>query len=390
MTTQTLQETNNELAKYLTECSFDPNIWYISIAVTKEASSEELLTIIRSLLPAELEKQGLQRSLSYQQKEIIKKIHNYVRQAQSEARLKGKDIFVSCAFHESNLNRSTLKNAEEILEFRSFPVMEVIDINLSINHIPDLTYIYSLATTEKVSDIMIVTVDPKLAVCYRGNKVLPENIVFKEKNIFSKPEDNEYSGVVPSSHQNQRTHGTGNEKVERTFESGLLLFVKNQLERVQKQLNPKIIYLFFSQTYKSLGDEIGVTLNDIMLTQKVHIDFISSDQFENIQVGATVQDETVAQESRVDSNKHNSVSDLHKVAGLIRMGNIDTLYIAADLDEFGYVTKDSHCYTYPVKGSKKVESIRPWLIKSAIDISAQVKITKDQDINSSVLGLPRY
>lgn len=388
------QQMHTILTNFVKSCTFTKNNWHISIAIEKDISSETLLRLLRSQLSAQLEKQGLHSKLKYQLRATIKRIHNYTRQAQDEAKLLGNDVVVNCSFDERKLGRSTRDDVGELLNCNSFPVTKVITTHVSLNRIPDLTYVFSQETTEfaslNQSDVVLVTINPEYAVCYEGKQVVPEKVIWKEKNVYTKPEEDRYIEVVPVSAQNQITHGTGSEKAERTYQNGLLLFARKQLERIQKQLDPQIMYVFFSQMFEPLNKDITAILSESIRTPKIHLEFISSDQFAHLEISSGQQPKSNADETPEVTENTKTVSDLHEVTSLLRMGNVDTLYIKSDLDRFGYVTPNTQCYTYPVKGSKKVASIRPWLLKSALDISADIKVAYNQDMNSQALAIPRY
>lgn len=396
MTQQDTKKNNQTLTDFLTENGLDLAVWFISVSVTQDTSSQELLQIIRSKLPDELEKHGLHAALKYQLRKMIQYIHNSARQTQSEARKAGNDVFVTFRFQEDILDRSAREDTAQLLQERSFPVANVAETNLSVAHIPDLTYLGSVSKDQHTTavldntDTITATIDPEYIVCYSGKKVSPEKIIWKEKNIYSKPEGDEYIELFNVSAHNSVIHSTGNEKVERTFQSGLLLFVKNELERIQKQLKPQSLDLFFSQTYAPLTKNIRNHIESTIVTKDVQFSFISSDEFTSIDSNMNQPRNTTIEElPKVQSNQH-TTKNLHEACVLMRQGNVDTVYISSQLDQSGYITPNSDCYSYPVKGSKKVKSIRPWLIKSAVNISADVIVSNDQNMSGNVLAIPRF
>jgi len=97
----------------------------------------------------------------------------------------------------------------------------------------------------------------------------------------------------------------------------------------------------------------------------------------------------IAELPKVRTNP-STTNNLHETCVLLRQGNVETVYLSSKLNQPAYVTPNGDCYTYPVKNSKKVASIRPWLIKSALDISADVIVSKEQNISGDVLAIPRY
>jgi len=387
---QVPQKNNKAVADFLASISFDPSLWFISIAVNQNMSSGDLLRIIRSQLPAKLEEHELHTKLKHQLRKMIKYIHNFTRQAQEEAKKAGNDVFLSFAFREDVLGGAARDNTAELLQQRSFPVGKVIETQLTVAHIPDLTYVYQSGKNVLKEDTITVTIDPEQLICYSGKEVSLEKVIWKEKNIFSKPEDDEYIEVVNMSTQNKAIHSTGSEKVERTFQSGLLLFVKNELERIEKQLNPQVVYLYFSQSYEPLRKKIDALIEKSIASKKIHLEYISSDQFRHVDANLIKPSFGMIKELSKIKNNKSATSNLHEICKLIRQGNLDTLYLSSELNQSGYITPSANCYTYPVKDSKKVDSIRPWLIKSALNISAKLIILNTQDIGSEVLAIPRY
>lgn len=393
---QTPQKNSKTVEAFLATISFDPNVWFISISVAQDISSEELLRIIRSQLPEKLEKQSLHTQLKYQLRKIVKYVHNITRQVQAEAKKSDFDSFVTFMFKEDELGRATRNNTESLLQYRSFTIKKVNVTQLSVSHIPDLTHVFQQnksALHESnlgESDTITVTIDPEHIICYSGKKVSVEKVIWKTKNIYSKPEEDRYLEQVNMSSQNQIIHGTGSEKAKRTYQNGLLLFVKNALEKIQKQFNPQTLYLFLSQSYEPLIKEISGYLDNTIATKQTHLKFISSDQFLDLDAHFLKQStDTIKESSKIKNNK-STTTNLHEICKLIRQGNIDTLYLSPNLNQSGYITPNTDCYTYPVKNSKKVRSIRPWLIKSALGISTQIVISDTHNMNSEALAIPRY
>lgn len=394
MTQQTFHQTYENITEYVKDIHFDPTVWYVSVTVQKETTSEELLRIIRSQLPTALEKNELHALMKYQLREIIKLLHNFARQQHVDAQKVGNDVFVVMRFDSKKLSRASKDDVEDLCIFSTFNVPEVIDTQLSLSNVPDLTYIFSADTVESADpdmvDAYVITIDPEYANCYAGQTIDLENQVWSERNIYSKPEEDRYIERVAMNSQNEISHGTGSDKVQRTYNSGLFLFARHQVERIQRELNPKVISIFFSQRFATMQKELRAMVLDVFLTENIHFEIVSSDSFDDTQSTSLKKSQ-----NRVHSMSHppknsKKISDLHEVNKLMRMGNINKVILSTELDETGYVTPDSKTYTYPVKNSKKVLSIRPWLIKSALDISAQVTVNHDTQMSSEIVGIPRY
>lgn len=394
MITRSSHQTYENITQFVGDISFDPTVWYISLAVEKETTPEVLLRMLRSQLPGALEKNGLHSLVKYQLREVIKQLHNYTRQLLADAQTLGNDVFVIMKFNSTKLSRASRNAVDSLCTFTAFSVPKVIANQLSVSNVPDLTYIFTAPTVESsdphAADTIVITVDPEYASCYKGQSVDPSNLVWSERNIYSKPEEDRYIEVVTMTSQNQITHGTGSDKAKRTYTNGLFLFARHQMERIQRELNPQVVYVFFSQRFTSLQKELRAMVSQALLTKSIHFEIVSSDYFDDIEISILEKSRNAVDTLPEVQNNYETVTDLHEVNKLVRMGNIKTVILSTELDEVGYVTPDSKAYTYPVKNSKKVPSIRPWLIRSALNVSAQVKVSQAAQMSSNVIGIRRY
>lgn len=361
--------------------AFKENEWWITMSVEKSTSLENVATIIRSQLPTLLQERELHTGLKYQMRDVIEVLHNFIEESRNEHH--HSDLLVLARFDETELSRVRKESVKDALELHVAPIMQVEETKVSVSNSPDLT----LAKNHLALDSdkrMILTVSADEAKCYKGSNIHDDHCLFTTANPYIQPEHNRYYEQRGVRSDQSVMHGTGSEKVKRTHQSGLELFLKEQLQKVQSEYEFDTLTVFVSQQFAPLISTISKTLEDEVSNADTTMEVVSSDTFEDIELDAEFN--SISSEVR-PSNK---VSGLHEVVEALRMHKVSKVFIPNDIEEIGYVTKEGQCYTYPFKDSKQVKSIRPWIFKLAHDSAADLAILGDASQEAQITAVLRY
>jgi hypothetical protein len=61
-------------------------------------------------------------------------------------------------------------------------------------------------------------------------------------------------------------------------------------------------------------------------------------------------------------------------------GKIRDLFITIDASKPGYVKENGLIYTYPTRGSKKIQNIAPRLVKRTLEQGGNIRVFRDEKI----------
>lgn len=374
-------ELPKNLLKIMDIKHFQPEEWWITMSVEDDISAQSLLRILRSQLPTLLSERNLHHALKYQLREVIDALLAYTIQSRSEHGEVA--VLILASFHEKKMSRARKKDIQNVLSFNSFPLVKVIETKVSLSNIPDVSLAMHHAALDDI-ERMILTVSAQEARLYKGGMVKDEFCIKITANEFIQPDHNRYYEKMSTTAGQSVRHGTGSEKVVRTFEAGLAFFLKEQIKTAQSAYSFEMLHVFLSQQFAPLIENIGKMISDEIPNAQVSIEIISSNSFTNVHI------ETNFNTIQPDISAYNKIVGLHDVVKALRMHQVDKVFIPQSLQRQGYVTPEAQCYTYPVKGSKRVASIRPWVYKLAHDSAAQISLLASPTQQPEITAVKRY
>lgn len=213
------------------------------------------------------------------------------------------------------------------------------------------------------------------------------------QNQFVKPEHNRYYQQVGQSGGQRVRHGTGSEKSSErmsqacsSLKQELFAFgrwLKQQFSAAGTVLAERVL-IVLSEQLASFNSTVENWLNNQAggVTIQGEVEVKSGQLLHDLSTLTNwMRDRMTAATPKLPALDHPDVlTDPHHVTKALRRGRVDRLYIHPNFDMAGYVTPNSHCYTYPVKGSSRVEQVRPWLLKTAIDTSAHISLSDDPEM----------
>lgn len=379
-----------KLRELINNLTFDENVWWISITVPTGLSSEELLRHLRSKIPEVLEEKEIHSRVKQQLRTVIKTTHTYIRDYISSTDTNG--FFTTIRFNLELLERSDKASVKNILDFHTFNLDSKPSFKVVLSHIPDLTFAINHFTSEKSH--LILTVDPQESHLYKLHKDNLVSRIWRHVNKFIKPEHNRYYQKVSMTRNQSIRHGTGAEKVTRVLNSGEKLFVSNELKEISKKYSCNAFSILLSHKYSARKDLIASEAQELFPDSQVQVLVGSSDGFSQLNRKSIIKygiaDNTDS--DSIPSPSHpNSLTRLHSVSKALKNGRVDTLYLQPEITYEAFVHPNAESFTYPVKDSRKVDSIRPWLIKSALTNSTKVAvISNNEEMQKPVIATTRY
>lgn len=210
------------------------------------------------------------------------------------------------------------------------------------------------------------------------------------KNKFIKEKEDEYlEKFAPTSYEGTY-YGTGFDKMARKELKENRRFI-NQIKtylKANKGLQIRFDYLivFYSANFAALIKTFERDLKTILSS------FTPICVAKNIQNENLVKQESIKQIKKFQKTIKKDLLQLAKesfnvyaqgwnrVTKADRLKKIDTLFIKATAKRKGYLLKKEFIYTYPVKDSRMVLNIAPWLVRNVVNAGGRVVVIKDNSL----------
>lgn len=210
------------------------------------------------------------------------------------------------------------------------------------------------------------------------------------KNKFTKSKPAEYlEKYAPLFHQGTY-YGTGADKKDKDklkqtkkFLNQIKNFLKNN-----KTIPSRFNYLitFYSQSFANLIKSFKKGLQTILPSS--HLILINK----NINHKNKLQKQALKKITQFQKKEEKRllylakenidlfVKGWNKVTRADRSKKIATLFIKPTIEKKGYLLNKQFIYTYPVKNSRMVKNISPWLVKNVLDANGKLVLIKNNSI----------
>jgi hypothetical protein len=222
------------------------------------------------------------------------------------------------------------------------------------------------------------------------------------ENEFFETEEKEYQEVfTPVEGSSKVVFGKGERKAERRKAQTLIHFFDwafNNLleEEFFQEFDLKHLVIFHSSEY----DEIVKVIKE-QIEKRIRIEpiLISRINTESVKIKEEISE-------RIDQIKKNNKVKLLKavkskpeifaqgwkeVTDSARLAKISTLFLKPSVKHKGYLVSNDMIYTYPVKGSMKLENIKPWLVMNVCNKGGEIRIITHTDtLSEEVSAKLRY
>ncbi len=372
-----------QVKEILKKVRFNQDNWYITLTLRHKSTNEELLRFLNSQIPSLLESSGVQHHLRYQSKDIISVIYDFARQQLFTHT--DNNLMFSIHFSLSTIRRSRKNAVSDLLKCLAFPLRRDCKQTAYIAHIPDLTSAINCMEKVKPSVVLFITPESAQSLLLVNKKITQKKSV---QNQFMQPTHNRYYQRVTQDQNTAVRHGTGAEKKSRTFDSGISLFIKQQIESIKSSIEEDshlhTIQIILSPGLHEYTEQASKLAKRLYPNQEVFVEVMSAqnqiEKQENLQnlITDTIHKKTNDFPSPLLPNMVNST---HTVSSMLRKAQVDTLYLRKEYSKSGFVLPSGVTFSYPVKNSKKVANIRPWLIKGAIETDADIKVIEKSTQN---------
>lgn len=252
-----------------------------------------------------------------------------------------------------------------------------------------------------LTDALIVKLDEDVADVYQ----LFEGEISKIKEINREMETvrrKEYVGVYSPTSYKKGYFGVASNMVEREKEQAQGEFLNRIVNALKKdedlQMSYEYLVVFYSGSWRNMIDNFkeeiakkGMKITPIYIA-KNYQDEKEMKREATKKIGAFQRSMKKDLLSLAKEDYNVYVKGWRKVIKADRLKKIDTLFIKDKVKKMGYVYNKEFLYTYPVKGSRKVKSIAPWLVRNVANSSGKLVIINDESLmpNTDVSAKLRY
>ena len=210
------------------------------------------------------------------------------------------------------------------------------------------------------------------------------------KNKFIKEKEGEYLEKFAPLPKQGTYYSTGSDKTARTELKENSKFV-SQIKQYLKtnrgfQVRFDYLIVFYSANFAGL---IKAFERDI---KTIFSSFTPIFVAKNIQNENQVKEEAISQIKKFQKTVKKDLLKLakedfntcapgwNKVVRADRLKKIDTLFIRPTVKKKGYLLNKEFIYTYPIKDSRMVRNIAPWLVRNVVNASGRIVVIKDGSI----------
>ncbi len=216
---------------------------------------------------------------------------------------------------------------------------------------------------------------------YDDHRLFP---VANQKNPFDKDEDKHYLEKFSPINFKGIFHGTGEDNLAKKEREENKLFLK-KLKRFVKDradLTESFDYLIinWSTRFVKLNSNFPQELTAFFpKTKLILIDknITSQKQLEKLVIKKTDQErrKSIKKQLKEAKEKFSHYQDeWQKILTAANQGRIQKLFIKPVINKKGYVAWDNRIYNYPVKGSRLVDNIAPWLVHEVLASGGDIVI----------------
>lgn len=222
-------------------------------------------------------------------------------------------------------------------------------------------------------------------------------------NEFFETTDKEYQeSFTPVEGKSKIVYGKGERKTERRKERSLKHFFEwsfNNLldEDFFKEFDLRYLFVFHTSLYEEISEEMKEYIKQKIKLEPIMISRINTESA-NLRKVIKREINKIKKEKKEEllkkarSAPQRYVKGWKDVTDEARFAKIDTLFLKPKVKKQGYLTNPKMIYTYPVKGSQKIDNIEPWLVLDTYNKGGEIRIIdrEDEILKSDISALLRY
>ncbi|MFA7628036.1 MAG: hypothetical protein WCY37_01300 [Candidatus Dojkabacteria bacterium] len=250
----------------------------------------------------------------------------------------------------------------------------------------DLDQLIWIDHVTKDSLVLNVQINDARVYVLRGTELVLEKMIDYEIEEEAREFVQEYS---PIQGKGDIYHGTGGSNKEREREEFLKMLFNQVLDFVKEnyaqELDVDYILIFYSMPFDFISDDMismtkGMFGFDPIAVQR---NISSKSELENHSEEVIRKFEGELKKELLEYAR--SDNDIYakgwkEVCDASNFAKIRDLFITIDASKQGYVKDNGLIYTYPTRGSKKIQNIAPRLVKRTLEQGGNIRVFRDEKI----------
>lgn len=250
----------------------------------------------------------------------------------------------------------------------------------------DLDQLIWIDHVTKDSLVLNVQINDAKVYILRGTELVLEKTIDYEIEEEAREFLQEYS---PIPGKGNIYHGTGGSNKEREREEFLKMLFTQVLDFVKEnyaqELDVDYILIFYSMPFDFISDDMISMTKGMFGFDPIAIQRNISSKSELEKHSEEVirkYEEELKKDLLEYTRKDNDIyaKGWKEVCDASNFGKIGDLFITIDASKGGYVKDNGLIYTYPAKGSKKIQNIGPRLVKRTLEQGGNIRVFRDEDI----------
>lgn len=272
-------------------------------------------------------------------------------------------------------------------KLRTIPLAKQPIKEIQISSTYDLDQLLAVANAKL--DALVVNLHQKEFEVYEltGGSL---NKTFVSENWYLREKPKHYlEKFGPTGKKNGIYHGTGSNKLERTFQKETQTFMNWLKEYLleKRQQDYQQLIIFYTSNFQEIINGLRQALEDRLGAEQINL--INK----TLVRAQDIRDEVLQiWEDRYQQQKEKQVEEIaeefhqlktgwNQVTQASRLGQIQTLYIKPDLNRKGYVLEENMLYSYPAKGTTQVNNLAPWLVTAVKQQDGEVVVLQGEEFD---------
>lgn len=219
------------------------------------------------------------------------------------------------------------------------------------------------------------------------------------ENEFVYSENQVYMERFSPTRQTNVVHSTGGKNLERSSKSADQKYIKSIAESMKEIVEGEDInYLvvIYSKYFEKRVDDLANTLEEATKLKPLLKCINVSSEEEMMRVAwDSLMDHLDEQKKQIiDKSQENPnvfVTDWSDIAANVRMHKVGHLFLRPNIKKEGYIDNNQDVYLDNADDRVKVDNIVPWLVKKAVETSAEIILLEEDDgIESDIAAFLRY
>lgn len=265
----------------------------------------------------------------------------------------------------------------------------------AFDRLPDIRQLIKNKKHAKKTAVALISREKAILYKFQSNNL---EKIFEHRNDYAlSKQASQYQQKYSPNKNKAFIHSTGSANKARRRESEN----KNFLNEIEKKMRPylkntfKRIVIIYSNEFMQDVDSFSKSLQNIdgsrqVFTLNKNINKPKRVKKEVRKLIKSVQKNNTKKKYADSRETGLLVTGLNAVSKALRQQKVQKLFIKPRSKKSGYIMPGNLLFSYPVKGSKKIRNIFPWIVKISIETGAEIVILPEENRYSSAAALMRY